>query len=145
MITCDYCVKERVAVMEKVTINIPIELVEEDLQDIMLKVAADDINLSILLSGFISDLIGSRYTSNGSDEVTKANDYYDRCWYYFSGENTFLRYLYERGINYLTEDIELIEECYNDWSNQYNGKPPQTKETAFNAMNKLRNEYYSVI
>ena len=51
--------------MENCKVNLTLELPEEDLKDILFKVAADDTTLSELLGGFISDLVcGARQRSN---------------------------------------------------------------------------------
>lgn len=142
--------------MEKLKVNISLDLYKEDLQNILFKLAADNIDLSILLTRFISDLVASDYCRNGSDECDRANAYYDRCPYGLKKEDTFLQYLLKSGeIEHfieIQEKIEVYEEwnqdgesfqkelaaaeqaresLYMEWAERYN-TPLQSKKEAFN-------------
>ena len=157
--------------MEKRKVNVSLELYEEDLKSILYKVAADGIDLSTLLTGFIGDLVASNYCRNGSDEVDRANSYYDRCWYGIYNEDTFLHYLLESlEIDYflsVLEDVEAYREWVNDgedykeelkeaedtlngyyeeWAKRFkNRKVTQDKETAFKSVSCWRKEYETFI
>lgn len=163
--------KRKGIAMEKRKVNVPLELYEEDLKSILYKVAADGIDLSTLLSGFIGDLVASNYCRNGSDEVDRANSYYDRCWYGMYNEDTFLHYLMGSfEIEYflsVLEDMELYKEWiadgedykeelkeaedtlngyYEEWAKRFkDGKVPQDKETAFKSVFDWRKEYETFI
>lgn len=101
--------------MTKLKVNISLDLYKEDLQNILLKLAADNIDLSTLLTRFIGDLVASDYCRNGSDECDRANAYYDRCPYGLKKEDTFLCYLLESGeIEHFVEIQEKIE-AYKEW------------------------------
>lgn len=102
--------------MENCKVNLTLELPEEDLKDILFKVAADDTTLSELLGGFISDLVcGARH---GSDECDRAIAYYDRCSYGLGQDDSFLRFLIKSG--YVDEYFELLDDIktYQGWELQ---------------------------
>lgn len=163
--------KRKGIAMEKRKVNVSLELYEEDLKSILYKVAADGIDLSTLLTCFIGDLVASNYCRNGSDEVDRANSYYDRCWYGIYNEDTFLHYLIGSfEIDYFLsvfEDAELykewiadgedykeelkeaedtLNEYYEEWAKRFkDGKVPQDKETAFKSVSDWRKEYETFI
>ena len=131
--------------MKKITVNVPIELYQEDWGKIILMLAKDSINLQTLLTGFIADLVSSTKSSNGSDERILADEYYERCWYGLNGEGTFLRYLVEKSelFSFLEwlKDVEIYQDeeakgVLNDYYEEYieEEKKPQSKETAFKAI-----------
>lgn len=97
-------------------VNITLELPEEDLRDILFKVAADGISLSELLGGFIGDLVCGAH--HGSDECDRAISYYDRCSYGLGQEDSFLRFLIKSG--YVDEYFELLDDIktYQGWELQ---------------------------
>lgn len=83
-------------------VNITLELPEEDLKDILFKVAADGISLSELLGGFISDLVcGAHHGSYGLGQ-----------------EDSFLRFLIKSG--YMDEYLALLDDIkvYQGWELQ---------------------------
>lgn len=152
----------------KMKVNVSLELYEENLKDILYKLAADGTNLNELLEGFINDLVCGR-GRHGSDEVDRARAYYDRCSYGLWEDNTFLRYLLEFGeIEYflsVLEDVEAYKEWVNDgedykeelreaeeardsfydeWVENYK-TPPQSKEKAFKQVKKWHIEYEKFI
>ena len=163
--------KRKGIAMEKRKVNVSLELYEEDLKSILYKVAADGIDLSTLLTGFIGDLVASNYCRNGSDEVDRANSYYDRCWYGIYNEDTFLHYLIGSfEIDYFLsvfEDAELYKEWiadgedykeelkeaevtlkayYEEWAKRWKeGKVPQDKDTAVKSVSDWRKEYETFI
>lgn len=101
--------------MEKLKVNVSLELYKEDLQSILFKLAADNIDLSTLLTRFVGDLVASDYCRNGSDECDRANAYYDRCSYDLQKEDTFLQYLLRAGeMEHFIEVQEKIE-AYKEW------------------------------
>lgn len=155
--------------MEKLKVNVSLELYREDLQNILFKLATDNIDLSTLLTRFIDDLVASDYCRNGSDEVDRANAYYNRCPYGLHKENTFLQYLLGSGeMEYFIEIQEKIraykewiqdrenfqkelavaeqacESFYTEWAERYN-TPLQSKKEAFNQVETWINNYNSFI
>ena len=102
--------------MESRKVNVTLKLPEEDLKDILFKVAADGTNLSELLEGFISDLVCGAH--HGSDECDRAIAYYDRCSYGLGQEDSFLRFLIKSG--YVDEYFELLDDIktYQGWELQ---------------------------
>lgn len=155
--------------MEKLKVNVSLELYREDLQNILFKLTADNIDLPTLLTRFIGDLAVSDYCRNGSDEVDRANAYYDRCPYGLKKEDTFLRYLLESGemehFIEIQEKIEAYEEwiqagenfqkglaaakqacesLYMEWAKRYNTQP-QSKKEAFNQVKTWISTYNSFI
>lgn len=145
-------------------VNVSLELHEENLKDILFKLAADDTNLTELLEGFINDLICGR-GRHGSDECDRARAYYDRCSYGLWEEDTFLHYLLESGeMEYflsVLEDVEAYKEWvnegedyeeelkeaeeardsfYSEWAENYK-TPPQSKEEAFKQAERWYIEY----
>lgn len=148
----------------KMKVNLSLELHEENLQNILFKLAADGTNLNELLEGFINDLICGR-GRHGSDECDRAKVYYDRCLYGFFEEDTFLRYLLESGeMEYflsVLEDVDAYREWVNDgedyeeelkeaeeaknrfyseWVENYK-TPPQNRGEAFEQVKKWHKEY----
>lgn len=156
--------------MEKLRLNISVELHEEDLKKIIFKVGKDGIDLSTLITGFIGDLVASDYSRNGSDEVDRANSYYDCCWYGINNEDTFLYYLIE---NYEIEDyinildniegnkewiadggerFKELEEAkkslngyYEEYAKKYSGKVLQDRDTAVRFVSKWYENYINFI
>lgn len=102
--------------MESRKVNVTLKLPEEDLKDILFKVAADGTNLSELLEGFISDLVCGAH--HGSDECDRAIAYYDRCSYGLGQEDSFLRFLLKSG--YMDEYLALLDniKTYQGWELQ---------------------------
>lgn len=102
--------------MESRKVNVTLKLPEEDLKDILFKVAADGTTLSELLGGFISDLVCGAH--HGSDECDRAIAYYDRCSYGLGQEDSFLRFLIKSG--YVDEYFELLDDIktYQGWELQ---------------------------
>ena len=69
-----------------------------------------------------------RSRSNGSDERMYADQWFDRCWFSFEPEQTFLRHLNEWGSIYSVDEViemwndlqdlreeEELEECDEAW------------------------------
>lgn len=149
--------------MENCKVNLTLELPEEDLKDILFKVAADGISLSELLTGFISDLVCGAH--HGSDECDRAIAYYDRCCYGLGEEDTFLRYLLKFGeIEYYLDIMSNIQaynewladgedyseelkeakqeqdSIYKQWAERYE-KPPQSRKKAYKQVEKWHEKY----
>lgn len=149
--------------MENRKVNLTLELPEEDLKDILFKVAADGTNLSELLEGFISDLVCGAH--HGSDECDRAIAYYDRCCYGLGEEDTFLRYLLKFGeIEYYLDIMSNIQaynewladgedyseelkeakqeqdSIYKQWAERYE-KPPQSRKKAYKQVEKWHEKY----
>lgn len=148
----------------KMKVNVSLELYEENLKDVLYKLAADGTDLNELLEGFINDLICGR-GRHGSDECDRARSYYDRCSYGLWEEDTFLRYLLESGeMEYflsVLEDVDAYKEWANDgedyeeelkeaeesrdsfyseWAQMYK-TPPQNRKEAFEQVEKWHKEY----
>ncbi len=148
----------------KMKVNISLELYEDDLKDILYRLAADGTNLTELLEGFINDLTCGR-GRHGSDECDRARAYYDRCSYGLCEEDTFLHYLLESGeMEYflsVLEDVEAYKEWvnegedyeeelkeaeeasdsfYSEWAERYKTSP-QNREEVFEQVKKWHEEY----
>lgn len=145
-------------------VNLTLELPEEDLKDILFKVAADGTTLNELLEGFISDLVCGAH--HGSDECDRAIAYYDRCSYGLGQEDSFLRFLLKSG--YMDEYLALLDDIktyqgwelqdgevygkelaaaaeekasyYEEWAEGYK-VPPQTIEEAYQQVEEWREGY----
>lgn len=100
--------------MSKVKVTLNLELHEDNLKDILCKLAADGMNLTAVLESFINDLICGK-SSHGSDECSLARRYYDRCGYGMGEEDTFLRYLLKSGEIEYYLDIESDVRAYSEW------------------------------
>lgn len=111
--------------------NVVIKLTDDDSEDICRKAAMVGLTVSELLENFIADLVGSDTRSNGSDERMYAEQWFERCWFSFEPEQTFLRYLIEwestdsvdktiemwNDLQYLRGE-EKLEECDEEWSEE---------------------------
>lgn len=91
--------------------NIILKLAEDDVEALCAKAGENGLTVSQLLENFVSDLVdGSR--TNGSDERMYANQWFERCWFSFEPEQTFLRFLLKNGdIEYALEKWSELE-CY---------------------------------
>ena len=72
--------------------NIVLNLSDKDCERISRKAATVGLTVSELLENFIGDLVAGTY-SNGSDERTIANEWFERCWFSLEPDKSFLRYL----------------------------------------------------
>lgn len=82
--------KKEIDTIKKRTISL--NLSDQDCNRIAKKAAESGITVSQLLENFIGDLVAGTY-SNGSDERMMANNWYERCWFSFEPDKSFLRYL----------------------------------------------------
>ena len=148
----------------KVKLQLTLKLYEDDLKDILYKLAADSTDITAFLEDFISGLVCGK-SSRGSDECSLARRYYDRCCYGLSEKDNFLRYLLKSGeIEYYLDIMSDIE-AYNEWIidgedykleleeakqeqdsiyEQWVGshkKPPQNKEEAYEQVRKWQEGY----
>lgn len=148
----------------KVKVQFTLKLYEDDLKDILYRMAADGTNLTEILESFISDLICGK-SSRGSDECSLARRYYDRCCYGMGADDTFLRYLLKSSeIEYyldIMSDIEAYSEwlssgedyseelkeakqeqdsIYKQWAERYE-KPPQSRKKAYKQVEKWHEKY----
>ncbi len=98
----------------KVKVTLNLELYEDNLKDVLYRLAADSTNLTEVLESFINDLVYGK-SSHGSDECSLARRYYDRCYYGMGEEDTFLRYLLKSGEIEYYLDIASDIEAYNEW------------------------------
>lgn len=150
--------------MSKVKVTLNLELHEDNLKDILYKLAADGTNLTEVLEGFINDLVYGK-SSHGSDECSLARRYYDRCCYGLGEEDTFLRYLLKFGeIEYYLDIMSNIQaynewladgedyseelkeakqeqdSIYKQWAERYE-KPPQSRKKAYKQVEKWHEKY----
>ena len=151
--------------MGKVKVTLNLELHEDNLKDILYKLAADGTNLTEVLEGFINDLVYGK-SSHGSDECSLARRYYDRCCYGLGQEDSFLRFLLKSG--YMDEYLALLDDIktyqgwelqdgevygkelaaaaeekasyYEEWAEGYK-VPPQTIEEAYQQVEEWREGY----
>lgn len=148
----------------KMKVNISLELHEDDLKEILYKLAADGTDMTELLEGFIGDLVCGK-GRHGSDECDRARAYYDRCLYGFFEDDSFLRYLLESGeLDYFLDvwsDIQAYREWladgedygeelkeaekirdsfYDEWAARYD-KPTQSRTEALEHVEKWHKEY----
>jgi hypothetical protein len=79
--------------MNKIPINLTINLYADDLEAVFAKAGKAGLTLEELIENFIGDLTYSDRTRNGSDECEKANEWFERCWFGMFPENTFLHYV----------------------------------------------------
>lgn len=85
--------------------NITIKLPDDDIDALCKKAAKVELTVSQLIENFVSDLIdGSR--TNGSDERMYAQQWFERCWFSFPMEESFLSYLI---------DFDQIESATETW------------------------------
>lgn len=98
----------------KVKVTLNLELHEDNLKDILCKLAADSTNLTEVLESFINDLTCGK-SSHGSDECSLARRYYDRCCYGLGEEDNFLRYLLKSGEIEYYLDIASDIRAYSEW------------------------------
>ena len=77
--------------------EIILKLEDDDVDKLCRKTGLSGLSVSELLENFIADLIGGRQT-NGSDERTFAERWFERCWFSIEAEETFLSYLLDYGI-----------------------------------------------
>lgn len=78
------------------------------------------ISVEQLLENFIGDLVDGTY-SNGSEEHTYANQYFESCWFGMYPEKTLLKYLVdENNVEDFIENYGLLDahekhiECYEE-------------------------------
>lgn len=95
--------------------NISMKLSNADCERISILCAKNGITVAELLENFIGDLVDGTY-SNGSDERSLAQDYFDRCGFgAFSEDNSLLKWLlnndYDVHINLLMplDEVEDLE------------------------------------
>lgn len=94
--------------------NIILKLPGDDIEALCVKAGKVGLTVSELIENFVSDLVdGSR--TNGSDERMHANNWFDRCWFHFETERTFLVYLLEWN---LTKDAVDKWEELQEYSDQ---------------------------
>lgn len=79
-----------VATIRKRTLEL--ELSDADVLRISEKAGGCGLTVEELIQGFIGDLVCGTYT-NGSDERMYADQWFERCGFSYSSEQSFLRYL----------------------------------------------------
>ena len=82
--------------MEKVEMNVKLQLAADDCQRLAMKAAGCGLTISELLENFVNDLVCGADT-NGSDERMYAEQWFERCWFSYQPEETLLRHLIEWG------------------------------------------------
>lgn len=98
--------------------NITLKLTEDDVTELCKKVGKCGLTVSQLLESFVSDLIGGSKT-NGSDERMYANQWFNRCWFSFVPDQTFLQYLIEWG---------SVDDILDTWEELQNYEGQETLE-----------------
>lgn len=78
--------------------TITLNLSDADCERISQKAGLAGCTVGELLESFIGDLIDGTY-SNGSDEIEKANEWYERCGFSYMNEDSLMRYLLENDYN----------------------------------------------
>lgn len=73
-----------------------VKLSDNDCYRISKKAGMNGLTVGELLKNFIGDLVDGTY-SNGSDERSLAEQWFDRCWFSHREEETLLRHLLEWG------------------------------------------------
>lgn len=121
--------------------NIVLKLPEDDIKDLCAKAGRNGMTVSQLLENFVSDLVGGSRT-NGSDERMYANQWFERCWFSFEPEQTFLSYLLDWGqIEYAIEDwTELEDYKGQDTLDEYD---KEEMESLKESLDELFEEYQS--
>ena len=90
-----------------------LNLSDADVNRIFEKAGSHNLTPEKLLESFIGDLVCGTYT-NGSDERMYAGQWFERCWFSWMYEKTFLAYLAQFGlvddVVGLSSDIEFTQE-----------------------------------
>lgn len=87
--------------------TIKLKLSDADCERISKKAGKCGISVGILLENFIGDLVGGTYT-NGSDECSFADDWFERCWF-STPKETLLKHLLEQD-----DDVEDFLIAYDE-------------------------------
>lgn len=74
-----------------------LKLSDADVTRLYEKAAEASITAEELLENFIGDLVDGTHT-NGSDERTRAGEWFERCWFSFDCYGSFLAYLIRDGV-----------------------------------------------
>lgn len=75
------------------------------------RAAEASITAEELLENFIGDLVDGTHT-NGSDERTRAGEWFERCWFSFDCYGSFLAYLIRDGVYKSFLDLlDDVTEC----------------------------------
>lgn len=96
--------------------TIKINLSDKDVKRLYEKAAGASITPEQLIENFIADLVCGTYT-NGSDERTRAEEWFERCWFSLDCFGSFLAYLVKNcEYNYYAEQQKTISECTEELS-----------------------------
>lgn len=96
--------------------TIKINLSDEDVKRLYEKAAGASITPEQLIENFIADLVCGTYT-NGSDERTRAEEWFERCWFSLDNYGSFLAYLVKNcEYSYYTEQQKTVSECTEELS-----------------------------
>lgn len=100
--------------MEKVEMNVKLQLAADDCQRLAMKAAGCGLTISELLENFVNDLVCGADT-NGSDERMYAEQWFERCWFSYQPEETLLRHLIEWGcIEEFLDNYRYLQEALED-------------------------------
>lgn len=119
--------------------NVVLQLAVDDTVDLCSKAARVGLTVSELLENFIADLVGSDTRSNGSDERMYAEQWFERCWFSFEPEQTFLKYLIEWGI--VDEVIEKWNDLQDLKEEQLDEYDEEWREELSDELNEIFCEY----
>lgn len=76
--------------------NITVKISDADVERLAKKCGKHGLTVGELFENFIGDLVGGTYY-NGSDEMDRANSWFERCWFGMFPEETLLWYLLDWG------------------------------------------------
>lgn len=78
--------------------KIVLNLSDADCKRVAEKCGRHGISISQLFENFIGDLVDGTY-SNGSDERSLANEWFNRCWFGMFPEESLLKWLFDESID----------------------------------------------
>lgn len=111
--------------------NVVLNLSDKDCERISRKAAAVGLTVSELLENFIGDLVDGTY-SNGSDERSRADAWFERCWFTLDPDKSFLRYLI------LTDCIFDVIERWEDIQAGHEEISAIKKENTADSQNEIK-------
>ncbi|NOW07821.1 molecular chaperone GrpE [Clostridium beijerinckii] len=116
---CDKEQEKEIKTIKERTITI--KLSDADCERISEKAGRCGLTVGELLENFIGDLVNGTY-SNGSDERYMAKQWFERCWFGMSPDDTLLRYLLGNWI-----DVEEFLTVYDELK-RYKTNPEEFAE-----------------
>lgn len=112
----NYAEKQNAEIATIVPRTFKLNLSDADVTRLYEKAAEASIAPEQLLENFIGDLVCGTHT-NGSDERTRAEEWFDRCWFSLDYYGTFLAFLVRNGLyNYFVKMVDDVAECTEEIS-----------------------------